>query len=163
MPSTPTAVMLPPKQPKRSTNVTSTPARAAANAAARPAGPEPTTSTSVSWMTSIWRAGSVMVPNVRRLRGVGHGVLHYRPFVTRRRIEAAASPERDVDEPDQDRHLDQRADDTGERFSRSHAEDADRDRDRQFEVVAGGGERDRGVAVVREPEAQPGEERRRTT
>ncbi|MGB8861898.1 MAG: FAD-binding protein, partial [Ilumatobacteraceae bacterium] len=35
-------------------------ARAAARAAARPAGPDPTTSTSVSWTTSIWRAGSVM-------------------------------------------------------------------------------------------------------
>ena len=66
MPSTPTAVMLPPKQPNRSTSVTSTPARAAASAAARPAGPEPTTSTSVSWITSIWRAGSVMCPSGRR-------------------------------------------------------------------------------------------------
>ena len=37
-PSTPTTVMLPPKQPKRSTSATSTPARAAANAADKSAG-----------------------------------------------------------------------------------------------------------------------------
>ena len=48
MPSTPTVVMFPPKQPNRSTSVTLTPHRAAASAAARPAGPEPTTKTSVS-------------------------------------------------------------------------------------------------------------------
>ena len=46
-PSTPTAVMLPPKQPKRSSSVTSTPDRAAAMAAASPPGPDPMTSTSV--------------------------------------------------------------------------------------------------------------------
>ena len=46
-PSTPTAVILPPKQPNRSSSVTSTPLLAAASAAARPAGPLPITSTSV--------------------------------------------------------------------------------------------------------------------
>src|SRR6056297_272894 len=59
-PSTPTTVMLPPKQPKRSTRQTSTPARAAARAAASPPGPDPTTNTSVLWMTGVCRAGSVM-------------------------------------------------------------------------------------------------------
>ncbi len=60
-PSTPTCVMLPPKQPYRSTSVVLTPARADASAAARPPGPLPTTSTSVSWTTSISRAGSVIL------------------------------------------------------------------------------------------------------
>ena len=60
-PSTPTCVMLPPKQPYRSSNVVSTPARADARAAARPPGPEPTTSTSVWRITSILRAGSSIV------------------------------------------------------------------------------------------------------
>ena len=50
-----------PKQPNRSTRATRTPARDAARAAARPPGPDPTTSTSVSWMTSISRLGSVTV------------------------------------------------------------------------------------------------------
>ena len=57
-PSTPTVVMLPPKQPKRSTKVTDTPVRAAASAAAKPPGPEPKTSTSHWWITSMVRAGS---------------------------------------------------------------------------------------------------------
>src|SRR5262249_28585971 len=59
--STPTAVMLPPRQPKRSTTRVLTPARAALSDAARPPGPLPTTSTSTSARTGTWRALSVMV------------------------------------------------------------------------------------------------------
>jgi len=59
--STPTTVMLPPRQPKRSTSITSTPARAAASAAPRPPGPLPITSTSVSAITGTSRARSVTV------------------------------------------------------------------------------------------------------
>src|ERR1700722_19637236 len=60
-PSTPTCVMLPPKQPLRSIRVVRAPARAAASAAARPPGPLPTTRTSVSSTTSSERAGSAIV------------------------------------------------------------------------------------------------------
>ena len=88
MPSTPTAVMLPPKHPNRSTNVTSTPVRAAASAAAKPAGPEPTTRTSVSWITSICRAGSVMLPSVRR-REAAVMVMHSVERVDRTVVESA--------------------------------------------------------------------------
>ena len=59
-PSTPTWVMLPPKQPLRSSSTVAAPARAAARAALRPPGPLPTTRTSVSWTTSTSRAGSWM-------------------------------------------------------------------------------------------------------
>ncbi len=60
-PSTPTCVMLPPKQPYRSINAVRAPARAAASAAARPPGPLPTTNTSVSKITSSTRAASATV------------------------------------------------------------------------------------------------------
>src|SRR6056297_2538866 len=53
--------MLPPKQPNRSTRQTSTPARAAARAAASPPGPDPATKTSVVWMTGVCWAGSVII------------------------------------------------------------------------------------------------------
>ena len=51
----------PPRSPYRSTRVTRWPSRRAATAAAVPAGPPPTTSTSVSSCTGISRAGSVTV------------------------------------------------------------------------------------------------------
>ena len=47
-PSTPTAVMFPPKHPNLSTRVALTTVLAADKAAARPPGPDPTTKTSVS-------------------------------------------------------------------------------------------------------------------
>src|ERR1700722_3849403 len=59
-PSTPTCVILPPKQPLRSIKAVRAPARAAASAAARPPGPLPTTSTSVSRITSTVRAASLI-------------------------------------------------------------------------------------------------------
>src|SRR5271170_1085967 len=53
--------MLPPKQPLRSISAVRAPARAAPKAAARPPGPLPTTSTSVSKTTSTERAASTIV------------------------------------------------------------------------------------------------------
>ena len=47
------------------------------------------------------------------------------------------------DQTDEDGHLDQRADDPGERFARGDAEDADRHGDGELEVVARRSERDR--------------------
>ena len=62
--------------------------------------------------------------------------------------EAAAQPERDVDERDEHGHLDQRADDAGERLAGGGAEDADGDGDRELEVVGGDGEGEaRGLRV----------------
>ena len=67
IPSTPTAVRLPPKQPNLSTRVTETPGPSRCQCRGESAGPEPTTRTSVSWTTSTSRAGSRMVvPMVRR-------------------------------------------------------------------------------------------------
>ena len=57
-PSTPTAVILPPKHPNLSTRTTFTPVLAAANAADNPPGPDPTTQTSVSVIISISLEGS---------------------------------------------------------------------------------------------------------
>ena len=74
-------------------------------------------------------------------------------------VVPASGPQRDVDEPDEDGDLDERADDAGEGLAGGDAEHPDRDGDRELEVVAGGGEGDRRVAVVREPQTQPGEER----
>ena len=51
--------------------------------------------------------------------------------------QEAAQPEGDVDERDEHGHLDQRADDAGERLPRGGAEDADGDGDRELEVVGG--------------------------
>src|SRR5882757_5877746 len=59
-PSTPTCVMLPPKQPFLSINAVRAPARPDASAAASPPGPLPTTRTSVSSTTSTVRASSVI-------------------------------------------------------------------------------------------------------
>ena len=52
-------------------------------------------------------------------------------------------------EADQRRHFDQRAHHGGEGHARVQAEDRDGDRDRQFEVVARGSERERrGTRIV---------------
>ena len=51
-----------------------------------------------------------------------------------------ANPERNSDEPNQYRHFYEWADDGGEGGSVADAEDADGDRDREFEVIARGGE-----------------------
>jgi hypothetical protein len=51
------------------------------------------------------------------------------------RVEAAVGSERYVDQPDEDGHFDQRADDTGEGLTGGDAEDADRDGDRELEVL----------------------------
>src|SRR5512134_1103630 len=55
------AVALPPRNPYRSARITRTPACAAPSAAPRPAGPPPTTSTSVSPASTAWRGGSSTV------------------------------------------------------------------------------------------------------
>src|SRR6478672_6129709 len=60
--------------------------------------------------------------------------------------------ERDVDEGDEHRHLDERADHAGEGLAGSRPEGGDRDRDRQLEVVARSSERQRGGALVRHPQ-----------
>ena len=62
--------------------------------------------------------------------------------------EAAAQGQRDVDQGDEDRDLDERADDTGKGLAGGGAVGGDRDGDGQFEVVAGGGERQRGGACI---------------
>ena len=49
---------------------------------------------------------------------------------------STSEPERDVDEADQDRDLDQRPDDSRQRLAGGGAEDADRHRDRQLEVCS---------------------------
>ena len=73
------------------------------------------------------------------------------------RVPPLLEPERDVDEPDQDRHLDERADHGGERDLRADAEDRNSDGDGEFEVVRrcceGQGRRTRVVDV--EPVAHP--------
>jgi hypothetical protein len=58
----------------------------------------------------------------------------------------AAQPQRDVHQPDEDGHLDERADDAGEGLAAGDAEGADRHRDAELDVVAGGGERHAEVA-----------------
>ena len=71
--------------------------------------------------------------------------------VRRRRVggvEPPAQPEGDVDQADQDRDLDQRADDAGEGLAGGDAEDADGDGDGELEVVARGGEGERRGARV---------------
>ena len=63
----------------------------------QPAGPQPTTRTSVSWMTSIWRAGSVIVPNVRRptlalVPVDGHGLQYCRSTYLLESVHASFTP-----------------------------------------------------------------------
>src|SRR5450830_1929831 len=55
----------------------------------------------------------------------------------------AAHPQGHVDEPDHHRHLDERPDDGRECDARADAEHRDADGDRELEVVARGGERER--------------------
>ena len=71
--------------------------------------------------------------------------------------EMPSHPKRDVDQTDQGWHLDQRAYDTNERFTRVQAEDCDRYGNRQLEVVTGSSEGERGrLCIVRaEPLAHP--------
>ena len=52
---------MPPREPKRSIITTDLPRRAAEIAASGPVVPPPTTATSTSISTGIWRAGSVIV------------------------------------------------------------------------------------------------------
>src|SRR6188472_4800677 len=78
--------------------------------------------------SNVFRRGGVDVRRVYVLQG-GRGP-----------GEAAAQPERHVDKRYEDRHLDQRADHTGERLAGGCTEDADRDGDRELEVVGGDGE-----------------------
>jgi hypothetical protein len=59
-------------------------------------------------------------------------------------------PQGDVDESDEDRHLDQGSDDAGQCLAAGDSEGADGDRDGQLEVVARGGEGQRGGAFVGE-------------
>ena len=78
-PSTPTAVILPPKQPYRSRRVTSTPARAAPMAAASPPGPDPTTRTSVWWTTGVFLGlSSINMVCWTCLRGPRRGQIMHR-------------------------------------------------------------------------------------
>src|SRR5690606_14215483 len=74
-------------------------------------------------------------------------------------LEQASAPQADVDQGDQDGHLDERPDHPGQRLARGDAEDADRDRDGQFEVVARGGEGERGGPLVPETDHATGQER----
>src|SRR5690554_1172982 len=63
--------------------------------------------------------------------------------------EQAAAGQADVDQGDQDGDLDERADHAREGLAGGDAEDPDRYGDGQLEVVAGGGEGERGRLVVR--------------
>jgi len=77
----------------------------------------------------------------------------------RRAEPAAAEPQGHVDESDEDRHLDQRADDAGQRLAGRRAEHADGDGDRQLEVVRRGREGERRRAGVAEAQRAPERER----
>src|SRR6478735_3099513 len=71
--------------------------------------------------------------------------------------EEPPGPERDVDQSDEDRHLDQGTDDTGEGLPGGDTEGGDGDGDRELEVVPGSGERERGGAGVAETEEAAGD------
>ena len=85
-----------------------------------------------------------------RRRGVPCGALHAA-------VEPPQEIETHVDQADQHRHLDQRADHGRERHRRGDAEDRDGHGDRQLEVVARGGEGQRRGARVVGPDL-PGHE-----
>src|SRR5699024_8677541 len=70
----------------------------------------------------------------------------------------AGGPERDVDESDEDRYLNERSDDTGKCLTGCGTESADCDGDGELEVVARCGERERRRAGVAEAEGSPREE-----
>ena len=74
------------------------------------------------------------------------------------RRKEAPRPQRDVDEADEDGHLDERPDHPGERLAARHPEHPDGDGDGQLEVVAGRGERQRGRPLVAEVKASAEEE-----
>ena len=78
-----------------------------------------------------------------------------------RRRRTSTGPQRDVDEPDECRHLDERADDAGERLAGSDTEDADGHRDAELEVVARRGERNARRSRIAEPEPHRQHERAR--
>src|SRR5699024_7629430 len=61
-------------------------------------------------------------------------------------------PERDIDESNKHRHLDERADDPCECLPRGSAKGADGDRDGELKVVAGRGESERRRASISEPD-----------
>ena len=67
--------------------------------------------------------------------------------------EPSPQPERDVDEPDEDGHLDQRANDPSERLPGRCAEDAHSHGDRELEVVRGDREGEGRSLWVREAHA----------
>ena len=56
------------------------------------------------------------------------------------RKKSAPGPQRDIDEADHHRHLDQWTDNGSKGRARIYAVDGDRNRNRQLEIVAGGGE-----------------------
>ncbi len=89
-------------------------------------------------------------------RAFGHGVLLTGVSGRRWRLagEAAAQGQGDVDQGDEDGDLDQWADDAGEGLPGRCAVGGDRDGDGEFKVVARGGERQRGGALVPQPEQQ---------
>ena len=75
------------------------------------------------------------------------------------RVVAATCPQGDVHQGDENRNLDERTHDTGERFAAGDAEDADRHGDRQLEVVARRSERQGGGPLVGEAECLAERER----
>src|SRR3954463_14763247 len=94
-----------------------------------------------SWR-GCWVTGLSVIALIRSRRRVGGEVLG---GVTG---EAAPQSQRDIHQGDQDRHFDQRADDPGEGLTGGGAVGRDRHRDREFEVVACGGECQRGGALI---------------
>src|SRR5450756_674591 len=86
-----------------------------------------------------WVAGDLVDAGGHRRR---HGFIGHAPVL-------AAHPQGHVDQPDEDRDLDQRPDHGRERDARADAEHGHAHGDGQLEVVAGGGERQgRGFGVV---------------
>src|SRR5450756_295017 len=86
-----------------------------------------------------WAAGDLVDAGGHRRR---HGFIGHAPVL-------AAHPQGHVDQPDEDRDLDQRPDHGRKRDARADAEHGHAHGDGQLEVVAGGGERQsRGLGVV---------------
>src|SRR6187200_979962 len=75
--------------------------------------------------------------------------------------ESTLRPEGDVHEADENRHLDERADDRRERRAAVNTEARDGDRDGELEVVGGGRERERRCLLVVGAHALAHEERDR--
>ena len=74
------------------------------------------------------------------------------PHLRRHLLGFDAERQRDVDQPDEDRDLDERTDDAGEGLPGRRAVGGDGDGDREFEVVARGRERQRGGALIAQAE-----------